>query len=337
MPTILCVIDGDDGSLKRSYIYSGAQPIAFYEGDYTDPAYIYLHDRLGSVRQVLDSAGNVKNTYTYTPFGTDPNSQFSETVDNPFRFTGQWYDGEIDQYYLRARQYEPVIMRLTSIDPVFGKPDRPLTLHPYLYCRNDSINYIDPDGRWAIVIGGSLSGNLTASSFSGISGNIGHVPHERITGGALDKIIGYHYILLPGFVVASEHFGVAGTAGAGFAVAKESGTAWNKGWSFGTMQWVAGGGSFSSGPGAGLTADFAFSLGAQTVKDLGGRFKEVGGSVTIKAPILSLFFGQTIGFSYARGDSGTDLYTASWGGGCYSWTTGWEGHVYRGGAIVQEW
>jgi len=92
LPIILCVIDADGGSLERSYIYAGAQPIAFYEGDYTDPAYIYLHDRIGSVRQVLDESGNVKNTYTYTPFGQDPNSQFAETVDNPFMFTGQWYD-----------------------------------------------------------------------------------------------------------------------------------------------------------------------------------------------------------------------------------------------------
>jgi len=146
LPIILCVIDADDGSLERSYIYAGAQPIAFYEGDYTDPAYFYLHDRLGSVRQVLDEAGDVKNTYTYTPFGQDPNSQFAETVDNPFMFTGQWYDDEIAQYYLRARMYDPQLMRLTSIDPFKGKLEQPLTLHAYLYCANDPVNRMDPLG-----------------------------------------------------------------------------------------------------------------------------------------------------------------------------------------------
>ncbi|HIJ70357.1 MAG TPA: RHS repeat-associated core domain-containing protein [Planctomycetes bacterium] len=128
-------------------IGTGAQPIAFYQGDYTDPAYIYLHDRLGSVRQVLDSAGNVKNTYTYTPFGTDPNSQFAETVDNPFMFTGQWYDSETEQYYLRERQYDPQLMRFTAVDPVLGVPYQPQTFHRYLYCANDPLNSIDPDGR----------------------------------------------------------------------------------------------------------------------------------------------------------------------------------------------
>jgi len=134
--------------LERSYIYSGAQPIAFYEGDYTDPSYFYLHDRLGSVRQVLDTSANVVNTYTYTPFGQDPNSQFAETVDNPFMFTGQWFDSEIGQYHLRARMYDPQLMRFTARDTFFGEVRESLTLHKSLYCANDPINYMDISGRF---------------------------------------------------------------------------------------------------------------------------------------------------------------------------------------------
>ena len=147
--------------MERSYIYSGAQPIVFYEGDYSDPAYIYLHDRLGNVRQVIDSSGNVANTYTYTPFGQDPNSQFAETVDKPFRFTGQWLDSEIAQYYLRARQYDPQLMRFCSIDPAFGRPFNPLTLHGYIYCLNDPLNRVDPDGE------NSMAAILTAPVMAG--------------------------------------------------------------------------------------------------------------------------------------------------------------------------
>jgi RHS repeat-associated protein len=44
-------------------------------------------------------------------------------------FTGQYYDTEIDQYYLRARQYDPHIARFTTRDPVFGKFQEILTLH----------------------------------------------------------------------------------------------------------------------------------------------------------------------------------------------------------------
>jgi len=171
LPIILCVIDADDGSLERSYIYAGAQPIAFYEGDYTDPAYIYLYDRLGSVRQVLDESGNVKNTYTYTPFGQDPNSQFAETVDNPFMFTGQWYDSEIGQYYLRARMYDPQIMRLTARDPAEVYFQEPLMLHRYLYCGNDPINWIDPSGEFleSIFIANEMHNSAIDLAVYGVS------------------------------------------------------------------------------------------------------------------------------------------------------------------------
>jgi len=145
---------------------------------------------LGSVRQVLDSSGNVKNTYTYSPFGTDPNSQFAETIDNPLRFTGQWYDGEIGQYYLRARQYEPQLMRFTAIDPVLGKPQQPLTLHVYLYCANDPLNRIDPFGQdyvdinvtWThgtvlgavegLLVGGSLTQNPIGGGIGLVAGGV---------------------------------------------------------------------------------------------------------------------------------------------------------------------
>ena len=63
-----------------------------------------------------------------------------------FKFTGQYYDSEIDEYYLRARQYDPYIGRFTSRDPVLGKFEELLTLHKYLYCENDPVNLFDLDG-----------------------------------------------------------------------------------------------------------------------------------------------------------------------------------------------
>jgi len=107
-----------------------------------------LHDRLGSVRQVIDTTGNVKNCYTYQPFGELFATETTENVPNPFKFTGQYYDSEIAEYYLRARQYDPHIYRFTSRDPLPGKFEEPLTLHKYLYCGNDPLNRIDPLGLW---------------------------------------------------------------------------------------------------------------------------------------------------------------------------------------------
>jgi RHS repeat-associated protein len=115
-------------------------------------ASFYFHDRLGSVRQIIDTSGNVENRYTYRPFGEsyDDEGEVEETITNPFKFTGQYFDAEIDEYYLRARQYDPHIGRFTSRDPVFGKFREPLTLHMYLYCLNNPTNLVDPNGLWSI-------------------------------------------------------------------------------------------------------------------------------------------------------------------------------------------
>ena len=43
--------------------------------------------------------------------------------------------------------YDPQLMRFTTIDPVLGVPYQPQTFHMYLYCTNDPLNSIDPDGR----------------------------------------------------------------------------------------------------------------------------------------------------------------------------------------------
>jgi len=81
-----------------------------------------------------------------------------ETITNPHRYSGQYFDSELNQYYLRARQYDPHIARFTARDPVFGKFREPLTLHVYLYCLNDPINRVDPEGTYYSRISSILTG-----------------------------------------------------------------------------------------------------------------------------------------------------------------------------------
>ena len=167
LPTILCEIDA--GSLTKSYIYSPAgQIICQRDGGQAADEYFYITDRLGSVRQVVDNAGSVVLNHTYSPFGQtlEQNKDASyEYSFNPFLFTGQWLDSELNQYYLRARMYDPVLGRFTSRDPVVGKRKNPLSLHPYLYCQNNPVSRIDPSGEIplhiidALVTGTALRGH----------------------------------------------------------------------------------------------------------------------------------------------------------------------------------
>jgi RHS repeat-associated protein len=109
---------------------------------------------------------SVANGYAYRPFGAFYEGECVETVDSPFCFTGQWRDAEIDQYYLRARQYYPVMMRFMTRDPVRGDFAEPMTLHRYLYCWNDPVNLVDLTGE------SPTSDVLAAVSFRATMGGI---------------------------------------------------------------------------------------------------------------------------------------------------------------------
>jgi len=104
-----------------------------------------IKGRFERIPQTIDTACDVFNLYMYVPFGEAFSSEVEEDqdLDNVFMFTGQYFDSEIDEYYLRARQYDPHIARFTARDPIRGKFKKPLTLHVYLYCLNDPMSKID--------------------------------------------------------------------------------------------------------------------------------------------------------------------------------------------------
>jgi RHS repeat-associated protein len=147
LPTILMEINPSNGDIMKTYVYANSQILMQHNGDHTADKYFYLHDRLGSVRLVIDADGTVRNSYTYDAFGESFDSEFAENISNPFKFTGQFYDDEISQYYLRARQYDPILMRWTARDTHERDFAEPRTLHRYLYCFNSPTYYVDLNGE----------------------------------------------------------------------------------------------------------------------------------------------------------------------------------------------
>jgi hypothetical protein len=98
LPTIIAEYS-DPNSFTNSYVYADGQVLVQYAHQ-SDPnvppdRYYYVHDRLGSVRMVVDANSvtetvTARNVYTYSPFGNPYAGTVSETVYNPFQFTGQW-------------------------------------------------------------------------------------------------------------------------------------------------------------------------------------------------------------------------------------------------------
>jgi RHS repeat-associated protein len=80
-------------------------------------------------------------------------------LKNPFTYKGAYgyyYDEETGLYYLKARYYDPKIYRFISRDPIEKAPEladlqNPLFLNPYLYCEDDPVGKVDPEGVWADI------------------------------------------------------------------------------------------------------------------------------------------------------------------------------------------
>ena len=101
--------------------------------------YHYANDEMGSTTHIVDENGNVQNRYAYDAWGKIEVKE--EAVPNRFTYYGQQIDPITQQYYLRARFYNPVIGRFTQEDTYRGDG-----LNLYAYCANNPVYYVDPSG-----------------------------------------------------------------------------------------------------------------------------------------------------------------------------------------------
>ena len=90
-----------------------------------------------------------------TPAGPPPTSLL---------YAGEQFDTDLQQYYLRARFYDPLNGRFNRTDPFAGNPQDPQSLHKYLYCHANPINSIDPSGMMLGSFGFSLGEVLFVSA-----------------------------------------------------------------------------------------------------------------------------------------------------------------------------
>ena len=117
--------------------------------------YYFLHDGLGSVRNLVDASEVAQNTYDYYAFGSDLGTP-TENVTNDYSFTGRRWDSESSLYYYRARMYAPTYGRFTTVDMI-------LQGNLYVYVDNNPITEVDPlglltrlrdckkTGRWRVI------------------------------------------------------------------------------------------------------------------------------------------------------------------------------------------
>jgi|GEM_PF-5478115 len=114
-----------------------------------DKSYYYHTDYLGSPRVMTDQLGNVIWRQDYYAFGADYNTS---ATGNTHKFTGHVKDDATGQYYAKNRYFTTNTGRWSQPEPLLdGVPDiyfliNPQKLNPYVYCLNNPLRFIDPDG-----------------------------------------------------------------------------------------------------------------------------------------------------------------------------------------------
>ena len=130
-----------------------------------------LYDGHGSTRQLLSNSGAVHARYDFDAYGVATPALPGEGLDTTLLYCGEQYDPVLEQYYLRARYYNPVTGRFNRRDPFDGINHDPQSLHKYAYAHCDPVNGIDPSGMFAmteLIVGLALLAVVATVSLVGV-------------------------------------------------------------------------------------------------------------------------------------------------------------------------
>lgn len=150
--------------------------------------FFYHTDGLGSTRLGTNNAGDVVNAYIYDAYGNL--LQQTEGLANRYRYTGESFDSETENYYLRARYYDPTTGRFLTRDPFNGFLARPLSINKYTYVEGNPVNFVDPSGNLA-----AIEYVITLANVSGLLGSLSsglvNVGVEAVSGENLPSFIAF--------------------------------------------------------------------------------------------------------------------------------------------------
>jgi RHS repeat-associated protein len=106
------------------------------------PSYYPAYDGNGNVCQYLDSGGSDYIHVEYDPFGNLTRDKHNTADDAPYLFSSKPRDLETGLYYYGFRQYDPMLGRWPSRDPI-GEGGEP---NLYGFIGNESIAFVDAVG-----------------------------------------------------------------------------------------------------------------------------------------------------------------------------------------------
>jgi RHS repeat-associated protein len=112
----------------------------------------FLYDGHGSTRQLSSGAGQITDVFSYDAYGVmlGGNPTRANPAATSMLYSGEQFDVDLQQQYLRARYYDQNNGRFTQLDPFAGNSYDPQSLHKYAYCHEDPVNGVDPSGEFSL-------------------------------------------------------------------------------------------------------------------------------------------------------------------------------------------
>jgi RHS repeat-associated protein len=154
------LLERTEESQSQRYFWDGN--VAAYEEN--GERNYYLQDELGSPLRLEDSVGTIKESYGYGAFGEDLYQNQGKM--QPFGYTGYQRDSVSGTYYAQAREYLAESGRFAGQDLIVGFTEYPKTLNRYNYCWNNSLIYVDYDGKFPTIIAGAIIGGVVSFTSS---------------------------------------------------------------------------------------------------------------------------------------------------------------------------
>ena len=117
-----------------------------------------VYVKLGNIREVVSKSDSIEQVTNYYPFGTPIHDLSNNPEFQPFKYNEKELDmmHGLNTFDYGARQYNPVLPVWDRVDPLAEKN---YGVSPYVYCMNNPIKFIDPDGRKVWVFATKLPGN----------------------------------------------------------------------------------------------------------------------------------------------------------------------------------
>ena len=123
--------------------YSGSTATNYY---YT---FEYFGDHLGSIRELVDTSGNIKAQYSYSPYGVATKVAGSTGIDSDFRYASYYYHAPSDLNLTMYRAYSPSLGRWLTRDPIGYAAG----VNLYAYVGGEPVVGLDPLGLDLFVEG----------------------------------------------------------------------------------------------------------------------------------------------------------------------------------------